>query len=129
VEETSVGRSPATRGSHGRLAAEGEVVKKPKARLDTWAEAHKRFHLSDWHIQMARELGLHPKPCGGLAHHRHEPWKLPLPECIAEGYRKRFHRERPAKVIPLADVAPRQQQSVRDKTRPPRTSTDASSRA
>ncbi len=63
----------------GRLAAEGDVAKKPKARLDAWADAHKRFHLSDLPIQMARELGLNPKKCGGLANHRQEPWKLPLP--------------------------------------------------
>ena len=41
----------------GRLAAEGDGMKKPKARLDAWADAQKRFHLSDLHIQMARELG------------------------------------------------------------------------
>jgi len=57
-------------------------VKKPKARLDAWAEAHKRFHLSDLHIQMARELGLNPKKCGGLANHRQEPWKPALPMYI-----------------------------------------------
>jgi hypothetical protein len=57
-------------------------MKKPKARLDAWAEAQKRFHLSDLHIQMARELGLNPKKFGGLANHRQEPWKLPLPECM-----------------------------------------------
>jgi hypothetical protein len=108
----------------GRLAAEGDVVKKPKARLDAWTEAQKRFHLSDLHIQMARELGLNPKKCGGLANHRQEPWKLPLPEFIAECYRKRFHRERPAKVVPLADVAKQQQQSARDKARHPRARTD-----
>lgn len=34
-------------------------MKKPQARLDAWAEAQKRFHLSDLHIQMARELGCH----------------------------------------------------------------------
>jgi hypothetical protein len=79
-------------------------VKKSRARLDAWAEAHKRFHLSDLPIQMARELGLNPKKCGGLATHRQEPWKLPLPECIAECYRKRLHWERPAKVVPLAEV-------------------------
>jgi len=101
-------------------------VKKPKARLDAWAEAQKRFHLSDLHIQMARELGLNPKKFGGLANHRQEPWKLPLPEFIAECYRKRFHRERPAKVVPLADVAKRQQQSARDKARHPRERTDTS---
>jgi len=99
-------------------------VKKPKARLDAWAEAQKRFHLSDLHIQMARELGLNPKKFGGLANHRQEPWKLPLPEFIAECYVKRFHRERPAKVVPLAEVAKRQQQSARDKVRHPRARTD-----
>ena len=93
-------------------------------RLDAWAEAQKRFHLSDLHIQMARELGLNPKKFGGLANHRQEPWKLPLPEFIAECYRKRFHRERPAQVIPLAEVAKRQQQSARDKVRHPRARTD-----
>ena len=103
-------------------------MKKPKPRLDAWAEAQRWFHLSDVHIQMARELGLNPKEFGGLATHRQEPWKLPLPEFIAECYLKRFHRERPAKVLPLAEVAQRQQPSARDKTRPPRTNTDASSR-
>ena len=92
---------------------------------DAWAEAQKRFHLSDLHIQMARELGLNPKTFGGLANHRQEPWKLPLPEFIAECYRKRFHRERPAQVIPLAEVAQRQQQSGRDTARHARAHTDA----
>jgi hypothetical protein len=31
----------------GRLATEGDVVKKPKARPDAWAEAQRRFHLRD----------------------------------------------------------------------------------
>jgi hypothetical protein len=92
-------------------------VKKGKARLDAWAEAQKRFRLSDLHIQMARELGLNPKKFGGLANYRHEPWKLPLPEFIAECYMKRFHRERPAKVVPLAEVAKRQQRWPRTLTR------------
>jgi len=107
-----------------RLEGEGDVVKQPKARLDAWAEAQRRFHLSDLHIQMARELGLNPKKFGGLANHRQEPWKLPLPEFIAECYRKRFHRERPAKVVPLAEVATRQQPSARDTARHPRARTD-----
>jgi hypothetical protein len=107
-----------------RLKGGGDVVKKPKARLDAWEEAHKRFHLSDLPIQMARELGLHPKQCGGLATHRQEPWKLPLPECIAACYRNRVHRERPAKVVPLAEGAKRQQQAARDTARHPRERTD-----
>jgi len=113
------------RRSHGRLAEEGDVVKKPKACLHAWAEAQKRFHLSALHIQMARELGLNPKKFGGLANHRQEPWKLPLPEFIAECYSKRFHRERPAQVVSLAEVAKRQQQSARDKARHARAHTDA----
>ena len=99
-------------------------MKKPKARLDAWAEAQRRFHLSDLHIQMARELGMNPKKFSGLANHRQEPWKLPLPEFIAECYRKRFHRERPAKAVPLAEAAKRHQQSARDTARHPRERTD-----
>jgi hypothetical protein len=100
-------------------------VKKSKARPDAWAEAQRRFHLSDLHIQMARELGLNPKKFGGLANHRQEPWKLPLPEFIADCYRKRFHRERPAQVISLAEVAKRQQPSARDTARHARARPDA----
>ena len=107
-----------------RLEGAGDVVKQGKARLDAWAEAHKRFHLSDLPIQMARARGLNPKKFGGLATHRHEPWKLPLPECIAECYSKRLHRERPPQVVPLAEVAKRQQPSARDKARHPRGRTD-----
>ena len=90
-------------------------MKQPKARLDAWVEAQRRLHLCDWPIQMARGLGVNPKKFGGLANHRPEPWKLPLPECIAECSLKRFHRERPTKVVPLAETAKRHQQSARDK--------------
>ena len=99
-------------------------MKKSRARLDAWADAQKRFHLSDLHIQMARELGLNPKKFGGLANHRQEPWKHPLPEFIAKCYLKRFHRARPAKVVPLTEVAKRQQQSARDTAKHPRERTD-----
>jgi hypothetical protein len=70
--------------SKRRLVAKGDVVKQSRARLDAWAEAQKRFRLSDLPIQMARELGLNPKKFGGLATHRQELWKLPLPEFIAK---------------------------------------------
>ena len=40
-------------------------MKQPKTRRDAWAEAQRRFHRSDVHLQMARELGLNPKKCGG----------------------------------------------------------------
>lgn len=55
-----------------------------------WIEARKKIHLSHKHIQMAREFSLNPKKFEGLAHHKQEPWKAPLPEFIEEIYRKRF---------------------------------------
>jgi hypothetical protein len=63
-----------------------------------WIEARKRLHLSDAHIQMARELGLNPKKFGSLADTKQEPWKLPLPEFIEELYSKRFRKSRPKNV-------------------------------
>jgi hypothetical protein len=69
--------------------------------LDAWIDAKKRFHLSDMHIQMARELGMNPKKFGKLANHKQEPWKAPLPQFIEECYLKRFHREKPEIVKPL----------------------------
>jgi hypothetical protein len=38
---------------------------------------------------------MNPKKLGGLANHRQEPWKAPLPEFIESLYRERFGRERP----------------------------------
>ncbi len=60
-----------------------------------WIEAKRKFHLSDLHIQMARELGLNPKKFGSLANHKQEKWKAPLPEFIEEIYFKRFKKEKP----------------------------------
>jgi hypothetical protein len=44
-----------------RLEEKGDVVKKPQARFDAWAEAHRWFSLSDLPLQMARTLGGNPK--------------------------------------------------------------------
>ena len=63
-----------------------------------WIDARRRFHLSDAHIQMARELGLNPKKFGGLANTNQEPCKLPLPEFIEELYFKHFKKSRPENV-------------------------------
>ena len=60
-----------------------------------WIEAKKKFHLSDTHIQMARELGMNPKKFGSLANHKQEKWKALLSEFIEELYYQRFKRERP----------------------------------
>lgn len=37
-----------------------------------WIEAKKRYHLTDTHIKMAKELGMNPKKFGSLANHKQE---------------------------------------------------------
>ena len=60
-----------------------------------WIEARNKYHLSDMHIQMARELGMNPKKFGGLANHKQEKWKSPLPDFIEDLYYKRFKKAKP----------------------------------
>jgi len=78
-------------------------------KLQPWFEARKNYRLTHAQVQMARELGLNPKKFGGLANHRQEPWKAPLPNFIEEIYLKRFGVERPAEVISLEDLVARDQ--------------------
>jgi hypothetical protein len=60
--------------------------------------------LSHAHTQMARELGMNPRKLGSLDNRAQEPWKLPLPEFIAECYHKRFGRSAPERVRSLEEV-------------------------
>jgi hypothetical protein len=69
--------------------------KKIPAKDQIWIYARRQYHLTDMHIQMARELGLNPKKFGKLSNHKQEPWKLPLPDFIEYIYFKRFKKERP----------------------------------
>ena len=69
--------------------------------LAFWRDAQRRFHLSDTHVQMARELGMNPKKLGKLANRKQEPWKAPLPEFIEALYWKHFKKERPDTVRTL----------------------------
>jgi hypothetical protein len=69
--------------------------KKIPVKDQIWINAKKQYHLTDMHIQMARELGLNPKKFGKLSNHKQEPWKLPLPDFIEYIYFKRFKKERP----------------------------------
>ena len=64
-------------------------------KLKPWIEARQRYHLSHAQVQMARELGMNPKKFGGIANHRQEPWKVPLPQFIEECFQKRFGRKQP----------------------------------
>jgi len=52
---------------------------------------------------MARELGMNPRKLGGLANHRQEPWKAPLPVFIERIYQKRFGRAQPDRVLSIED--------------------------
>jgi hypothetical protein len=82
-----------------------EMPKNASPKLQAWIEARKRHHLSDAHVQMARELGMNPTKLGGLDNHRQEPWKLPLPEFIEQLYEKRFGKRRPDVVTTLEERA------------------------
>ena len=64
-------------------------------KLRPWVEARRKYRLTHAQVQMARELGMNPKKFGGLANHRQEPWKLPLPEFIEVCYQKRFGKSQP----------------------------------
>jgi len=61
-------------------------MKKLPQEFQVWVDYRNRFHLSDAHIQMARELGLNPKKFGKLSNHKQEPWKEPLPDFIETIY-------------------------------------------
>jgi hypothetical protein len=66
---------------------------------------------------MARELGLNPRKFGGLANHKQEPWKAPLPVFIADLYRKRFGKDRPDDVRSLEEIlADRKKRKAERKT-------------
>ncbi len=76
-----------------------EKNKKIPDKFKLWIDARKKYHLSNEHIQMARELGMNPKKFGSLANNDQEPWKVPLPEFIKDCYYKRFKKRAPDKVI------------------------------
>ncbi len=72
--------------------------KKIPEKYQRWIDARKRYHLSHAHIQMARELGMNPRKFGSLANTKQEPWKLPLPDFIADLYFKHFKKNQPDNV-------------------------------
>jgi hypothetical protein len=70
-----------------------------------WIDARKKFHLSNAHIQMARELGMNPKRFGSQSNNKGQPWKLPLPEFIESLYEKKFGKRRPDIVRSMEEMA------------------------
>jgi len=79
--------------------------KKNATKYQAWIDARKKYHLSDDHIQMARELGMNPKKLGGLAYTKQEPWKAPLPDFIERIYFKRFGKTRPDVIKSIEELA------------------------
>jgi hypothetical protein len=79
---------------HNGAVRNGEEIRTMKAQDKNWTEAKKRYHLTDSHVRMAKELGMNPKKFGSLANHKQEKWKAPLPEFIEELYFKRSRREK-----------------------------------
>ena len=84
-------------------------------RLKEWIEARKRYHLSHAHIQMARELGMHPKSLRKLHNTGEQRWKAPLPIFIENLYFKRFGKIRPDEIKTVRQVAAAQQAKKRAK--------------
>ena len=68
---------------------------------EEWIKAKKLYHLTDMHIQMARDLGMNPKKFGSLANHKQEKWKAPLSEFIEDIYFKHFKKVKPDIIEPL----------------------------
>ncbi len=74
------------------------------SKYQPWVDARSRFHLTDAHIQMARELGMNPKKLGGIANHRQERWKVPVSDFIEDLYFKQFGRTRPDSVRSVEEM-------------------------
>ena len=68
---------------------------------EEWKKAKKRYHLTDMHIQMARDLGMNPKKFGSLANNKQQKWKAPLSEFIEDIYFKHFKKEEPDIIKPI----------------------------
>src|SRR4030043_2104353 len=88
------------------MKSAGSMPKKKRIpdKYQIWIDVRRRYHLSDVHIQMARELGMNPKKFGKIANEKQEPWKAPLPAFIEKIYFKRFGRERPVDVKSIEEV-------------------------
>ena len=87
------------------VARKARRPKKPNQKLQAWIDARKRHHLTHAQVQKARELGMNPAKLGKLDNHKQEPWKLPLPQFIAELYVKRFGKTAPDAVISIEERA------------------------
>lgn len=88
-----------------------------KAILEKWVVAQKRHHLSDKHVQMARELGLNPDKLDKIDNHEQELWKVPLPQFVKKIHFTRFKREMPETVKPLKQIMAEQEKKKKEQKR------------
>ena len=83
--------------------------------MQIWIDARKRYHLSHAQVQMARELGMNPRKFGGLANHRQERWKLPLPNFIEHLYSRNFGKSAPDRVVSIEERVKQLERKKREK--------------
>ena len=67
-------------------------------KYQVWTEARKKHHLSQAHIQMAKELDLNPIGFSKAANQQQENCKVPLPDFIEDLYFRRFGKRQPDKI-------------------------------
>ena len=72
--------------------------------IEKWIVAQRKHHLTDKHVQMARELGLNPDKLGKIDNHKQEPWKAPLKEFIEDIYLKQFKKSEPDNIRSLKQI-------------------------
>ncbi len=72
--------------------------------MQRWIDGRRKFHLSYAYVQMACELGMNPRKLGGLASHKQEPWKVPLPVFIERLYQNRFGKARPDRILSIEET-------------------------
>jgi len=60
----------------------------------SWLAAQKKYHLSEAHVRMAKELGMNPQKLGGMANSGQEKWKVPLASFIEEIFYKRLKKRK-----------------------------------
>ncbi|MDM8559814.1 hypothetical protein [Candidatus Parabeggiatoa sp. HSG14] len=69
--------------------------KEPSKKEQAWIDVKKRFHLSNKHIQMAKELRMNPNRFGNSVNYKQEHWKTALSKLIENSHLKRFGKQEP----------------------------------
>lgn len=92
-----------------RISTHGKKTKILE-KYQVWINVRKRYHLSNAHIQMARELGMNPKKFGKIANHKQEPWKTPILVFIQNLYFRRFGKKQPDEIKSIEQLANKQRE-------------------